>query len=59
MMEAVRSSETSVSIYQTIQRNISEDSHLHNRCRENLKSHHGHDSLNEYFGVIKSCLCEI
>jgi hypothetical protein len=31
--------ETSVSFYQTARRNIAEDSHLHTRHRENLKSH--------------------
>jgi hypothetical protein len=40
MMEAVISSKTSVSIYQSTQRNIPEDSLIHTRCRENLKSHH-------------------
>jgi membrane-bound lytic murein transglycosylase MltF len=40
MMEAVRSSETSVNFYQTTRRNIPEDSHLHTRRRENLKSHY-------------------
>jgi hypothetical protein len=40
MIEAVRSSETSVNIYQTTRRNILEDSHLHTRRRENLKFHH-------------------
>jgi hypothetical protein len=39
MMEAVSASETSVSTYQTKQRNIPEDSHLHTRRRKNLKSH--------------------
>jgi hypothetical protein len=39
MMEAVSSSETLVSIYQTSWFNIPEDSHLHTRRRENLKSH--------------------
>jgi hypothetical protein len=38
MMEAESTSETSVNFYQTERRNISEDSHLHIRCRENLKS---------------------
>jgi hypothetical protein len=33
-----RTSETSVN-YQTTRRNNLEDSHLHTRCRENLKSH--------------------
>jgi hypothetical protein len=32
-------SETSVSIYETTRRNIPEDSDLHTRCCENLKSH--------------------
>jgi hypothetical protein len=39
MMEAVGTSETSVNFYQTTRRNIPEDSHLHTRRRENLKSH--------------------
>jgi hypothetical protein len=39
MMEAVSTSETSVNFYQTIQRNIPEDNHLHTRRRENLRSH--------------------
>jgi hypothetical protein len=39
MMEAGSTSETSVNFYQTKRRNIPEDSHLHNRSRENLKSH--------------------
>jgi hypothetical protein len=39
MMEAASTSETSVNFYQTTRRNIPEDSHLHNRHRENLKSH--------------------
>jgi hypothetical protein len=38
MMEAVSTSETPVNFYETTQRNIPEDSHLHTRCRENLKS---------------------
>jgi hypothetical protein len=40
MMEAVSRFETSVNFYQTTRRNIPEDSHLHTRRRENLKSHH-------------------
>jgi hypothetical protein len=39
MMEEVISSESSVNMYQTIRCNIPEDSHLHTRRRENLKSH--------------------
>jgi hypothetical protein len=38
-MEAANTSETSVNIYQTTRCNIPEDSHLHSRRRENLKSH--------------------
>jgi hypothetical protein len=38
MMDAVNSSEASVSIYQNTRRNIPEDSHLLTRRRENLKS---------------------
>jgi hypothetical protein len=39
MMEAVSTSETLVNLYQTTRRNIPEDSNLHNRRGENLKSH--------------------
>jgi hypothetical protein len=39
MMEAASTSETSVSFYETTRRNIPEDSHLHTRNRESLKSH--------------------
>jgi hypothetical protein len=39
MTEAASISETSVNFYQTTRRNNPEDSHLHIRRRENLKSH--------------------
>jgi hypothetical protein len=39
MMEAVSTSETSVNFYPTTRRKIPEDSQLHTRRRENLKSH--------------------
>jgi hypothetical protein len=39
MMEAASTSEKSVNFYQPTRRNIPEDSHLHTRRRENLKSH--------------------
>jgi hypothetical protein len=39
MMDAASTSETSVNFYQTTWRNNLEDSHLHTRRRENLKSH--------------------
>jgi hypothetical protein len=38
MMEAVSTSETAVSLYETSRRNIPEDGHFHTRRRENLKS---------------------
>jgi hypothetical protein len=40
MMEAASTSERSVEFYETARRNIPEDSYLHTRRRENLKSHH-------------------
>jgi hypothetical protein len=40
MMEVVSTSETSVNFYDTTRRNIPEDSRLHTRRRENLKSHY-------------------
>jgi len=43
MMEAVRTSETSVNFNVTTRRYIPEDSKLHTRRRENLKSHKGND----------------
>jgi hypothetical protein len=39
MMEAANTSESSVNIYQTAGRKNQEDSHLHTRRRENLRSH--------------------
>jgi hypothetical protein len=39
MMEAARTSETSVDIQLRTRQYIPEDSELHTRCRENLKSH--------------------
>jgi hypothetical protein len=39
MMEAARTSETLVNFHQITKRNNPEDSHLHTRRRENLKSH--------------------
>jgi hypothetical protein len=38
MMEAISTSETWVNFYQTARRNIPEDSYLHTRRQENLKS---------------------
>jgi hypothetical protein len=39
MMETASTSETPVNFYQTKRRNIPEDSNLHIRHHENLKSH--------------------
>jgi hypothetical protein len=39
MMETARTSETSVDSYLATRQYISRDSELHNRRRENLKSH--------------------
>jgi hypothetical protein len=39
MIEAARTSETLVNFYQTTRRYNPEDSHLHTRRRENLKSY--------------------
>jgi hypothetical protein len=39
MMDAASTSETSANFYQTTRRYNPEDSHLHTRRRENLKSH--------------------
>jgi hypothetical protein len=40
--KAAGTSETSVDFYQSTRHNIPEDSHLHTRRRENLKSHLGY-----------------
>jgi hypothetical protein len=45
MMEAVGTSETSVDIYLTTWQYIPEDSELHTRRHENLKSHIGRQCL--------------
>jgi hypothetical protein len=39
VVEAGRTSETSVNFYESTRRNIPEDGHLHTSRRENLKSH--------------------
>jgi hypothetical protein len=39
MMDVASTSDTSVNFYQTTRRNNAYDSHIHNRSRENLKSH--------------------
>jgi hypothetical protein len=45
MMEGARTSETSVDIQLRTRQYIPEDSELHNRRRENLKSHKGTTSF--------------
>jgi hypothetical protein len=47
-MDAASTSETSVNFYQTTRRNNPEDSHLHTRRRENLKSYQ--------YTSVSSCL---
>jgi hypothetical protein len=46
MVETAGTTETSVNFYQTIRRNNPEDSHLHTRRRENLKSHKSFETSN-------------
>jgi hypothetical protein len=48
MMEAESTYETSVNFYQTGWRNNPEDSHIHTRHHENLKSHQ------EYLKFLKN-----
>jgi hypothetical protein len=55
MMEAANTSETSVNFYQTFRRNNPEDSHLNNRCRENLKSHLVKFILTKMSGFCNEC----
>jgi hypothetical protein len=45
MMEAANASETLADFYQTTRRNNPEDSHLHTRRREKLKSHQAYEIL--------------
>jgi hypothetical protein len=52
MMEAVRTSETSVNINFTTRRHIPEDSKLHTRRHENLKSY---ISLNVHMKTERGC----
>jgi hypothetical protein len=49
MMEAAVTSEKSVNFYQTTRGNNPEDSHLHTRRRENLKSHSFDEVLGELY----------
>jgi hypothetical protein len=56
MMEAARTSETSVNFYQTARRNNPEDSCLHTRRRENLKSHNVNCLYDSVFSRLH-CVC--
>jgi hypothetical protein len=62
MMEAASTSETSVNFYQTTQRYNPEDSHLHTRRHENLKSYLMMTDLN-YFDtpteIIHDVVCDM
>jgi hypothetical protein len=55
MMEAVRTSETSVNIYLTTQQYIIKDCKLHSRRRENLKSHNSKGSDDGVEHLKESC----
>jgi hypothetical protein len=66
VMEAASTFETLKTLYQTTRHNFPEDSRLHIRCRENLKSHHikpvlllnfevGHLKCWKVFSVWNSC----
>jgi hypothetical protein len=46
-MKAAGISETSINFYQTMRRCKPEDSHLHTRRRENLRSHFGNLFIGE------------
>jgi hypothetical protein len=56
VMEAVSISEMSVSIYQTAQHNVPEDSHLHACHCKNLKSHLNSLIAQAIISVSMSCL---
>jgi hypothetical protein len=53
-MEAARTSETSVDIYLITRQYIPEDSELHTRRRENLKSHTNLAVLSTFLVIILS-----
>jgi hypothetical protein len=57
-MEAVSTSETSVSFYQITQRNIPQDSHLRTRRRENLKSPQILSMCAAYTSETRMCFSE-
>jgi hypothetical protein len=49
MMEAASTSEMPENFYQTTWHNNPEDSHLHNCCQKNLKSHSEYVVLDGYY----------
>jgi hypothetical protein len=53
-MEAASISETSISYKQTTRRNIPEDSYVHTRRREILKSHIHVDDVNDETSLNKA-----
>jgi Zn finger protein HypA/HybF involved in hydrogenase expression len=61
MMQAVSMSEMSVCFYETTQRNIPKESHLHSRRRENLKcqcaacqeDHTPHEAVRDEYGAME------
>jgi hypothetical protein len=55
MMEAASTSETSVIVYQTTGLINPEDSHVHTRRHENLKSHSNKNHLHGNFMVNNPC----
>jgi sorbitol-specific phosphotransferase system component IIA len=50
-IQTVSTTEMQINFYQTTRRNIPEDSHIHTRGRENLKSHQEGD----FFVTMSSC----
>jgi hypothetical protein len=56
MMVAASASETSLNFYQITRRKNPEDSHLHTRRRENLKSHKAYICMTECISSKDSAL---
>jgi hypothetical protein len=55
IMQAVRTSETLVNFYLSTRRYNPEDSHLHNQCRENLKTYSSVTTLIPFFYILVHC----
>jgi hypothetical protein len=58
MMEAVRTSESSVNFYETTRRHVPEGYHLYACHRENLKSHNFHCCLFNML-TIAQIICQV